>query len=178
MDLLNNLPVMLTYDPETGVLTWKTLPVRLFKNTQYQRAWNTNFAGKQAFVTLHNAGYLKSTIRGKGYLAHRVIWALQTGAWPKGEIDHINGNRADNRWCNLRVVTRQENMRNQARSSRNKTGVIGIFWVAENKRWRAYISGADGSRILGHFRTKSEAIAARKAAEERLGYHANHGRVA
>tara|TARA_X000001316_G_C922015_1_gene36748 strand:- start:351 stop:908 length:558 start_codon:yes stop_codon:yes gene_type:complete len=177
MDLLKELPNMLSYDKKTGALQWKTLPERLFSHERYCRAWNKVYAGKPAFTTRHSAGYFHSSIRGKQYLAHRIIWAIQTGEWPDGQIDHINGDRSDNRWENLRVVSHAENMRNMKISHQNKSGYVGVFWNEANKKWRADICKDGITHRLGEFTQKVDAIAARASAERRLGFHKNHGRA-
>lgn len=155
----------LDYCPETGVLTWK--PWHSPAN------FNSRFAGKEAFTTVER-GYRQGRVDGRLLYAHRVIWRMMTGETPH-DIDHINGDRGDNRWCNLRAVTRQENLRNVRLSHRNHTGSHGVqhtHWGA----WQAKI-GVDGSVLcLGSFKTKQEAVEARKAAERALGYHPNHGR--
>ena len=173
-----DLPNLLNYNKRSGTLKWKPRREELFKSGRDCRAWNTLYANKVAFTATHGAGYKHSTIWGKSYLAHRVIWALVTGSWPSGEIDHINGKRDDNRWKNLRDVSHAENLRNACLSSQNKSGHIGIFWNDANKKWRADIC-KDGQRHrLGEFASKKDAIAARQAAEIEWGFHPNHGRAA
>ena len=71
-------------------------------------------------------GYLKIKIKGRSFSAHRVAWFLYYGEVPIMEIDHINGNRADNRICNLRQVTRAENNNNRYKRPNRTTGYIGI----------------------------------------------------
>jgi len=120
-------------------------------------------------------GYKQGRIGGHLHYAHRVIWRMQTGE-VADDVDHINGDRGDNRWANLRNVTRQENMRNRKLGRNNTSGFHGVkqaYWGA----WQAYIWKDCGSVCLGAFSTKEEAIAARKSAEAALGYHPNHGRT-
>ena len=113
----------------------------------------------------------------KPYLEHRVIWEKHNGKIPKGlEIDHINHDRLDNRIENLRLVTKQENQRNAKRRIDNTSGVTGVVWRNENKRWYAQI-GIDGKNIhLGCFSEFSDAVNARKNAEVLYGFHKNHGK--
>lgn len=72
-------------------------------------------------------GYLILKIKGKQYKAHRVVYALFNGHFPKGEIDHINRIRDDNRIENLRVVTRIENIQNTTKVPNWQTGVVGVY---------------------------------------------------
>jgi len=74
------------------------------------------------------------TFMRKTYAAHRVAWFLHHGAWPMGEIDHINGNAQDNRIANLRDVTHKENTRNMKRRSDNTSGITGISYHTKIKK--------------------------------------------
>ena len=116
-------------------------------------------------------GYRYIRVDRKKYLAHRIAWKLLYGEDPE-EIDHINGNRSDNRITNLRSVSRLENMRNRKRASHNTSGVTGVCWYKNRSKWRAYIS----EELLGDFDKFEDAVAARKQAEKEYGYHPNHGR--
>jgi hypothetical protein len=174
----SHLARLLIYDKESGSLTWLPRPRDMFKNDQSFGAWNTKYAGSKAFTAKQSAGYHHGSIYGNHYLAHRVAWALETGEWPKDQIDHISGDQSDNAWANLREVSVGENLRNRAISSNNKTGYVGVFWNAANRKWRADIC-KDGKRFrLGEFSIKSDAISARDTAERDLGFHPNHGRSA
>jgi hypothetical protein len=143
-----------------------------------QRAFQRDRLGSRAFGTRCKIGYRRGCFQGREYYAHRVAWALHTGAWPKGEIDHINGDKADNRIANLREVTKVENSRNMPLPANNTSGHIGVAWSKSDKRWTAYIKVGGRRRYLGNFLEKDDAIAARKAAEVRFGFHPNHGRAA
>lgn len=178
-DILRSL---LRYEPETGKLYWLKRGAEHYQDSRCSAAgqaaqWNAIYAGKEAFSSKSRSGYMKGAILGRHMNAHRVIWALVNGVWPK-EIDHINGDKADNRIENLRSVTSSENNKNRRLPACNKSGRIGVFWHARHKCWRAFI-GHQGKRIhLGSFQVKDDAIAARKRAEKDFGFHANHGRVA
>ena len=102
---------------------------------------------------------------------------MVTGEWVT-ELDHINGDRLDNRIENLRPVTRQENLKNQKRSIANTSGVTGVYWDRETGKWRALIRIGGKVKTIGRFLSFEEAVMARKEAERKNGYHANHGRVA
>lgn len=92
---------------------------------------------------------------------HRIIWLWKTGVWPAREIDHKNGIRTDNRWCNLRIATRlQQNANQKLYNRKNKSGIKGIFWHEECKGYAAVIH-ANGKKIwLGAHDSKDLAVAA------------------
>jgi hypothetical protein len=160
------------YEGRTGRLFWKRRPRWRFESDIRYRAWNGQYADREAFTTLCN-GHRRGIYDGQHIYAHRIIWKLKTGEEPP-EIDHINGNPADNRWKNLRAANRTINNRNSPRRSDNASGVTGV--CARGERWIAQIMAYGQVRHLGVYATKEEAIAARKAAEAAFGFHSNHGR--
>lgn len=171
---------MLAYDPATGALTWKRREASTFNVGRYPAEriaarWNSQFAGTPAFTTKTKAGHVYGAIRGRKVYAHRVIWKMMYGVDPV-EVDHINGDPGDNRLSNLRNVTHAENGRNMRRPTDNSSGCIGVRWNSDCAKWAAEIQ-ADGRReSLGLFHTFEAAADARRAAEQRLGFHPNHGR--
>jgi hypothetical protein len=114
-------------------------------------------------------------ILNKPHQAHRVAWAIHFGEWPKF-IDHINGDKTDNRIENLRAVSFVENTRNRKRPTNNSSGHAGIYWHTKERRWVARIGDGAGRKRLGSFLNLDDAVAARRKAEVDLGYHPNHGR--
>lgn len=167
---------ILRYDPETGELFWKERPMGLFGSLREHNRWNGRYAGTRALNTRGTMdGYLSGRIKRSTCKAHRIIWALMTGADPLGFVDHINGVRTDNRWANLRAVTRFQNAQNVPRMRSNKSGVMGVR-LAPYLRWQAYIRFEGKQRHLGYFDTFDDAVAARLKAEMDLGFHRNHGR--
>jgi len=141
----------LSYDPETGLFRW-------IKAKQKIRV------GEVAGTV--EEGYIRIRVQLKKYSAHRLAWLVMTGEWPN-IIDHINGDRADNRWANLRNVTQKENLRNRT-PRKTKTGVVGVTKVRNG--WRARIQTDNGRLELGCFDTLEEAASERKRAELELGY--------
>lgn len=153
----------INYDPETGIFTWKKKPNRKIRIG--------DIAG---FV--NGLGYSRIHVLGKTYQGHRLAWLIMTGDFPKYGIDHINGIRDDNRWINLRDVPQVDNGRNQKRKSTNTSGITGVSWWEKRKKWQAYIK-VDGIRIhLGLFSDFDTAASVRKSAEQKYGFHQNHGR--
>lgn len=123
------------YDPETGELT---------RN------------GKRA-GWLEGDGYIRLMIEGRSYSAHRVAWLCATGSWPGGEVDHINGNRSDNRISNLREASSSQNGANCKRRKDNVSGFKGVGFHKPMGRWRARIKVGRKEKHLGYFDSASEA---------------------
>lgn len=122
-------------------------------------------------------GYSVVRIDGVKHRANRLAWLYMTGEHPEGQIDHVNGIRSDDRFCNLRLVSNKQNGRNQRRQSGNKSGVTGVCWHKRYLKWIAQIR-VDGKYIyLGMFSDIEDAAAARKTAEVEYGFHVNHGRT-
>jgi len=120
-------------------------------------------------------GYRRVDVDGKTLRAHRVIWAIVTGAWPTGQIDHEDRNRSNNRWSNLSDVTDLQNRRNRSRQVNNTSGVTGVTYLKRDQKWRARIKVGGRYRALGEFPTLEQAAAARKTAMAALGFSATHG---
>jgi hypothetical protein len=143
----------LAYDPETGALTW--IKVRA-----------STLLGKEA-KCLDVAGYIQVNLPGAVLKGHRIAWAIHYGEWPKGQIDHINGVRNDNRIANLRDVSNQINCQNQRNGVRpNKTGFIGVHLNGGKYRAKIWLNGKQ--IYLGGFDTPEEAHAAYVAKKREL----------
>lgn len=175
------LLALLRYEPETGKLYWRRRSTSFFtpgeRTVEHQAAvWNANYAGTEAFTAINEAGYRRGRLLGKSCRAHRVIFKMMTGRDPD-EVDHIDGDRQNNSWRNLREVDRQQNCRNTGLSRRNKSGAPGVHWYSDNGGcWRAYLYLGGKTKYIGTFATKDDAVRARREAERKLGYHSNHGR--
>lgn len=147
---------IIEYDPETGLFRWK-----VHQGGRRKAGW---------FEGAEEHGYRSISVRGRLQRAHRIAWLLMTGEWPELTIDHIDGNRANNRWSNLREVPHKINSHNVRRASKNsKTGVLGVIPSGSQKS--PYIAGirVDGKRIhLGSFATLKEAEAAYLKAKRKL----------
>ena len=117
-----------------------------------------------------NQGYLKITIQGQFFKAHRLAWLHVHGEWPKFEVDHINGNRSDNRIENLRDAPRGLNSQNE-RSARisNRSGFLGVCSPTKiDKKFLAVISVAGKSIRLGRFDCAEDAHKCYVDAKRRL----------
>lgn len=175
---------LLSLDEETGTLMWKPREARHFTTTAGRTAkhkaanWNGHFAGTPALASPHVNGYLQGRIRAFGFLAHRVVWAIHYGEWPRASLDHINGVKTDNRLRNLRLAGHVENARNMKRLSTNSTGVTGVSRLKRNGKFYASIRLGGKTVNLGTYPTLEEAASARAAANAEHGFHPNHGRAA
>ena len=150
-DLLREL---FDYVPETG---------QLFRKI-------TNKKGRgvkgDSVGSLTENGYLRTSINRQRHQVHRIIWCWVTGEWPeKGMvIDHINGNRSDNRWNNLRLCTAKQNAFNRKKARNSRTGFTGVYKDRRTGRFFVKISG----KYVGTYETLNLAIAARKAYERAI----------
>ena len=149
------------YNKETGDLIWKIRKRKVVKGA---------IAG-----TIEPQGYRVIQLNAKFYKAHRLVYLMHKGYLPK-TLDHINGDRSDNRIENLRAVSAGQNQHNRKLNSNNTSGYKGVAWDKVNKNWTTYIN-LEGRRIfLGYYSTPEEADrVVRKAREELHGAYANHG---
>lgn len=165
----------LDYNPDTGTFIWKQRPLHHFKCIKSQNRNNRIFSE----VVAGNAcerGYLRITINGKRYMAHHLAWMLAYGGFPANQIDHIDGDPSNNKISNLRDVKATENQRNKRVPINNTSGCIGVSWDKSRSKWMAKIKIDSGSKTIGRFKDKFEAICARKSAEIKYCFHENHGR--
>lgn len=143
----------LIYDPVTGKFWWR------------------DEAG-----TVTGNGYRYIKVKGKARLAHRLAWAFHYGEEPEGLVDHINGDRLDNRIENLRLETYSQNSANAKLHTRNTSGFKGVSWERRKGKWQATITVRNRQMFLGYFDTAEEAHAAYLiAAREHQGEFANGG---
>jgi len=146
--------------------------------------------GKLYWRETRNAKALKGTVAGwvatngyhyacvdySCYKLSRLVFCWHHGDLLGSLIDHIDGDPTNNRIENLRLVTNAENGRNAKKSSRNKSGVTGVYWYKASRKWHSQIRVDNKQIHLGYFDDFDEAVAARKAADIKYNFHKNHGR--
>lgn len=145
---------LLSYDQETGEFRW--LRPETFKAS----VLIGTVAGH-----LHAAtGYRRICIGKRLYRANRLAWLYVTGVWPVADVDHINGNRGDDSWCNLRAATNSQNAANCGKRCTNTTGFKGVHFDRKRQKWRASLTVNYKQFFLGHFASAEEASLAYQAA--------------
>ena len=143
------------YHPE-GYLTW--------------RVSHTGYSAGNRVGSKHPTGYYQAMIEGKTWRLHRLVFLYHHGYLPK-EIDHINGDKGDNRIENLRPVTRAQNAWNTKGWSGNKN----VDWIPSRKRWRVMIMKEGKHHFGGYFKNEQDAID--KASKMRYELHGEYARV-
>lgn len=142
MTTLADIMSAFTYCPKSGELRWAM---------DYRTAQAGDVAGG-----LDRKGYRRVQYRCRAYKVHRLAWLLSYGEWPAMDIDHINGDRADNRLDNLRLASKAENAQNYPLRA-NSSGLHGVCWNKRHKKWRAHIR-ANGQQVyLGSYDTPQAA---------------------
>lgn len=139
----------LNYDKETGVFTWKK------NKNRRSRLEDGAIAG-----SLKKDGYIRIKLRGKQYSAARLAWLYVYGSWPSNFIDHINGEKTDNRICNLRDATSRQNSQNLKRHRDGK--LVGCTFNKKTKTWASLIRINEKQIYLGSFKSELEANLAYK----------------
>lgn len=155
------LKTFVAYNPDTG---------------EFVRLKGTGKGAKLGTVTLGSVdtstGYRRVCVGGRQYYAHRLAWLYMSGVWPEDQIDHINHDRADNRFCNLRPANNAQNNQRSAARADSDTGVLGVCWHKRAGKYMAQIQHLGKTVYLGLHSSLESAIEARRTAEVR--YHSHH----
>lgn len=140
----SRLKEVLLYNPTDGVFVWLESRGRVSKGS---------IAGAK-----HKEGYIRIRIDGVEYLAHRLAWLYMKGVLPDCLIDHKNGVRDDNRWCNIRVATEQQNMHNASIGKRNSTGIKGLCLDKRIQKWYGQVMKNGKSHTTKYCTDRDEAV--------------------
>ena len=157
------LRAVLRYEPETGMFIW-----RRRKQGDHFNSWAGLRAGAK-----RDLGYIVIRIDYRLYRAHRLAWLYVFGKWPKGEIDHINGDPSDNRIANLRLASSSDQKINSRLRKDNTSGYKGVWFEKRRNHWVAEIMVDGKKRSIGSFPTAEAA----KAERDNLARHL-HGKFA
>ncbi len=149
----------LEYFPETGELRWKARPYHHHHIEGEIKRFNSNYAGNEAGRIKHD-GYRELRLDGKYYSVHRIIYKMVTGEDPVALVDHINGDKSDNRWVNLRDASHTQNNHNRRVGRNNTTGYKGVSKLKDG-RYKVSIRVGNNKRLhLGYFLDLNEAAKA------------------
>lgn len=162
----SDLHDLLDYNPNTGVFCWK----KKRRGIQINKTLGTD----------NGFGYLRITVLGKSYYAHRLAWMYVHGNLPHGEIDHINGIKHDNRIDNLRDLKSISNANNRTREQKNsKSKVLGVSWNKKSNKWAAFICIYKERKYLGIFADIKDAEAAYQLERQKIQYFSanNQGKL-
>lgn len=149
------LKQLLSYDPETGVFM-RLISVRGMRKQ----------LGSQ-----HNNGYWQVCVDYKIYLAHRLAWLFMYGEFPHDQLDHINGDRLDNRVCNLRLVTNKQNHENLKLHKNNMSGWRGVHFCNREGKWIARVVHNQTTFYAGSYFSREDAAEAAKKLRDDLFTH-------
>ena len=141
------LKELIKYEPDTGNFIW-IAPTR-------RRIVFGSIAG-----CLMNGGYWHIRIDAKKYLAHRLAWLYVHGEFPIEHLDHIDGNRINNRFSNIRACSRAENGQNRISNKNSTSKYLGVHWHRLSNRWQAQIRINKKPIYLGLFDSEQDAYAA------------------
>ena len=138
---------LLSYDPATGVLTW-----RVSVGGRGRRGTTGKFPAGAIAGNYMPGGYNRVRIDGRIYYGHRIAWALTHGVWPDRNIDHIDGDPSNNKIDNLRDISQKHNIQNQRHAlPSNTSGLLGVGWHRQSGKWRARITADGKEHALGLF---------------------------
>lgn len=151
----SDLKRLLRYDPETGVFTWLVKP------------WKGRVNVGDTAGTVRPDGYVIIRIAQRRYRAHRLAFLYMTGEMPPSEVDHIDGNRGNNAWLNLRPAEPFENQQNKSIRRDNKSGYAGVSRY-RNGGWQAHIKLQGRNIYLGRFKTPEAARDAYNNAKSKM----------
>ena len=172
---VERLRALFRYEPDSGKLFWRTRPLEEFDPPKYFIIWNKRHAGKEAGTVSKKDGYRYLFAEGVRVVAHRVIWAMAYGYWPTVALDHEDQDRLNNRLGNLREAGYGLNALNRSMKSDNTSGCTGVDPKPAGN-WHARIMIRGQKIFLGAYDTFEAAAAARKKAQDDLGFSPNHGR--
>lgn len=177
----NTVRRLFDYNKDTGCLTWRVRDRDFFASEMAQNWHNNMYAGKRA-------GSVKTDYKGhtfrrvcifyKVFAEHRVIWLYMTGSWPEDQVDHIDQDATNNRWCNLRESSSRQNMKNRPMQSNNMSGVTGVGWNKKRGKWVARVGHNRKLNYLGSYDHGDLDIAAMEVMEfyAENGFSDNHGK--
>lgn len=181
--VMNTFPVdimraLISYDQYSGKLTWNYRGSGFFpiqSGKVLDNGWNERYCGLEALSIVDDKGYKHGRVLRKNFKAHRVAWVIHNGYWPVEFIDHINGDRSDNRICNLREATHSQNARNRVANFNSTSHYLGVHWNSRDSVWESHIN--DGSRVIKLGKFDTEVGAAKEYDKNAIKIHCEFARL-
>jgi hypothetical protein len=149
------LKELVSYDQKTGIFTCNLV-----------RHQSHEIGGELGYDT--GRGYVRIKLDGSKYMAHRLAWLYVYGTWPADLLDHIDGDRKNNRIENLREASNSENLRNRPENKNNTSGHKGVYWNKQHQKWLVKFVVGGVNHYLGLFEDFDEAARAYREAIDRI----------
>ena len=160
------------YNEITGELLKRPRPRHHFKNNRNYMISLSQLHTPN--ISVSDSGYVRVSLDNKIFYAHRIIWKMQTGEDPY-IIDHIDHNRLNNTWSNLRNIQRKDPSKNLGKSIKNKSGITGVYFNKSIKKWVAQCRANGHQRYIGSYLDINDAAQAVLEFRMKHGFHKNHG---
>ena len=151
------LKFILSYSPLTGVFIWNV-----------SKSGNNGIGSVAGNIS--SQGYRVITVNGKEYRAARLAFLYMEGYFPEYEVDHVNRNKSDDMWKNLKHVSHSCNMKNRGVMRNNKSGIPGVQLYKADGTWAVVISSNKKRFFCGYFQSFKDAVVARWEAEKKHGF--------
>lgn len=146
-----DLKRLVSYDPETGVFKRKISRMK-------------KYPAGSVIGTVGKDGYLQGSVLSIKFQLHRLAWFYHYGYHPNGCIDHIDGDKKNNKIENLRIADKSQNAANRGPQKNNKSGFKGVHWCQRSKKWVACLKKNRKAIFVKYFKSKLEAVEAYDAA--------------
>lgn len=157
------LKQLMEYNPETGKIVWLPRPANLFMTERAARTWNSRYPGCEAFTTISTTGYFYGNVFNSKHFTHRVAFVIMEGYYPE-IVDHIDGNKLNNCWDNLRAANSNENARNVSSAKNSSSKYLGVSFIKARNKWFACITIDGKTKSLGRYASEEDAARAYDAA--------------
>lgn len=148
---------IIEYSCSDGYLYWKERPLSMFSSKGSCKSWNSRQSGEIALSKIDKDGYRGLTVFGRSFMQHRIVWMMHNDGSCPEFLDHINGNKSDNRIENLRPATKVDNGWNRGKNKNNTSGYKGVCFMKRKGVYRASVYFGGRAIHAGFHSTAEEA---------------------